>query len=104
MMRSRDVNARASRTALIAASVPDETRRTFSTDGVANGVDRVRIGVTEEQRAPRHHPVDIAVAVDVLEVRTLAATDEERLVETDGAHRTHGRVHAAGDELERAAV
>jgi hypothetical protein len=32
-MRSRFVTPRASRRALIAASVPDETRRTFSTDG-----------------------------------------------------------------------
>src|SRR2546423_10522195 len=37
-MRSRDVNARARRTALIAASVPDETSRTFSTDGTASTI------------------------------------------------------------------
>jgi len=37
-MRSRDVNARASRTVLIAASVPEETSRTFSTDGTASTI------------------------------------------------------------------
>ncbi len=37
-MRSRFVNARASRSALIAASVPDETRRTRSTDGNASTI------------------------------------------------------------------
>ena len=58
----------------------------------------------EEQRPPRQHPVEVAVAVDVVEVRALAARDEERLVEPDGAHRAHGRVDAAGNQLERAPV
>jgi hypothetical protein len=49
------------------------------------------------------HPVEVAVALDVLEVRALAARDEERLVEADGLHRADGRVHAAGNQLERAA-
>jgi len=48
--------------------------------------------------------VDVAIAVDVLEIRALAAADEQRLVEPDRAHRTHGRVHTAGDEIERAAI
>ena len=38
MIRSRFVKPRASRIALIAASVPDETRRTFSTDGTASTI------------------------------------------------------------------
>ena len=37
-MRSRLVNPRASRSALIAASVPDETRRTCSIDGTASAI------------------------------------------------------------------
>ncbi len=35
MMRSRPVNARATRTALIAASVPELTKRTRSIDGIS---------------------------------------------------------------------
>ena len=38
MIRSRRVNPRASRIALIAASVPDETSRTISTDGTASTI------------------------------------------------------------------
>jgi len=60
--------------------------------------------MTPEQRPPREHPVEIAVAVDVEEVRALAARDEERLVEPDGLHRANGRVDTAGDQLERALV
>ena len=37
-MRSRRVNARARRIALIAASVPEETSRTISTDGTASTI------------------------------------------------------------------
>ena len=37
-MRSRFVKPRASRIALIAASVPDETSRTFSIDGTASTI------------------------------------------------------------------
>ena len=53
--------------------------------GLAIGLDRLGVRVPEEERAPRHHPVDVAPAVDVLEVRALAARDEERLVDADGA-------------------
>jgi hypothetical protein len=41
-MRSRFVNPRASRIALIAASVPDETRRTFSIEGTASAMRSAR--------------------------------------------------------------
>jgi hypothetical protein len=44
------------------------------------------------------------VAVDILEVGAISATDEERLVQPDRTHRANGRVDAAGDEVERAAV
>ena len=67
--------------------------------GRGDRLDGLRVGVAEEQRAPRHHPVDVAVAVDVLEVGALAAAGEERLVEPDRAHRAHGRVDAAGDQI-----
>ena len=94
-MRSRPVAARARRTALIAASVPEETSRTCSIDGTADDDlrrqldlrlgrraerrpvggslddrgNRLGIRVPEDQRAPRHDPVDVALAVDVLDVR-----------------------------------
>jgi hypothetical protein len=71
---------------------------------VHDRVDRLRVGVPEDQRPPGHDPVDVAVAVLVLEVCALTAADEQRLVETDGSHRPHRRVDAAGDHLQRAAV
>ncbi len=43
--------------------------------------ERLGVGVTEDQRPPRLHPVDVAVAVDVLDRRALAAAHEQRLVE-----------------------
>ena len=90
-MRSRFVKPRASRSALIAASVPDETSRTFSIDGTASAISAAsstsasvdapnvvprsaasRTASTvsgsacpKMQRPPRQHPVEIAVAVDV---------------------------------------
>ena len=99
MIRSRRVKPRASRIALIAASVPEETSRTFSTDGHGvddlgreldlglgrraegraargrgdDGLDRLGIGVPEDQRPPGHDPVEVAPAVDVLDVRARAA-------------------------------
>ena len=57
------------------------------------------IRVPEDQRPPRHHPVDVAAAGLVLDPRALAAADEERLVEADGAHRPHRRVDAARNHL-----
>ena len=78
-MRSRRVAARARRIAVIAASVPDETSRTCSTDGTAStissasstsaavaapnvvpeaaarphGLDGLAVGVAPQQRTPR---------------------------------------------------
>ena len=62
--------------------------------------DDLRVRVAEDQRAPRADVVDVAVAVDVEEVRALAAVDEERRA-ADGAERAHGRVHAAREERRR---
>ena len=45
-----------------------------------DGRDDLRVRVAEDERPPRHDPVDVAVPVDVLDVGPLAAGDEERLV------------------------
>ena len=66
-----------------------------------HGLDRLRIGVPEEERPPGHDPVEQAPAVGVLEVRALAPPHEERLVQPDGAHRAHRRVDAARDQRPR---
>ena len=86
---------RATRSADIVASVPEETSRIFSIDGImkrtsspnstsravgapnvvpdGGGVDdgrhHVGIGVAEDQRPPRADEVEVAVAVDVEDVR-----------------------------------
>ena len=66
--------------------------------------ERDGVGVAEEQRAPRHHPVDVSVAVDVLDEGALAAAHEERLLEADAAHGPHRRVDAARDQALRSVV
>ena len=60
------------------------------TRGRDDSLDGIGIGVAEQQRAPRHHPVDIAPALLVLDPSAFAAAYEERLVEADGAHCAHG--------------
>ena len=62
--------------------------------------DDARMRVAEDQRAPREDVVDVAVAVDVDEVRALAALDEERRA-ADRAERAHRRADAAREEIER---
>ena len=95
MISSRPVAARATRTALIAASVPELTKRTRSIDGISartrspsstssglgapklvprRAAARERLHqparrVAVDERPPRHHVVDERVAVDVLEPR-----------------------------------
>ncbi len=66
--------------------------------------DRLRVGVAEDQRAPRHHPIDIPAPVHALDLRARPPAHEDRLVEADGAHRANGRVDAARDQLERPPV
>ena len=63
----------------------------------------LRVRVTVDQRTPRADVVDVAVAVHVDQLAALAARDEQR-VSADRAHRAHGRVDAAGQQLERACV
>ena len=97
-MRSRPVAARATRTALIVASVPELTNRTRSIDGhqrahalgevhferarraearaIARGggerLDEAARRMPVDERPPRHHVVDEHVAVDVLDARARA--------------------------------
>src|SRR5205085_10508738 len=71
---------------------------------VDDRLQRLRVRVPERERPPGHHPVDVAAAFDVLQVRALRPADEEGFVKPDGAHGANRRVDAAGDQLERAAV
>jgi len=54
-----------------------------------------RGGMPEEERPEGHHPVDVALALDRLQVGALSAPDEERMVESDRPHRPHRRVDPA---------
>ena len=120
------MKARATRIALIVASVPELTKRTSSRLGIASRMrsrelelERARraearplaqrllerghdsrMRVAEDQRPPREDVVDVAVPVDVDEVRALAAVDEERRA-ADRLERAHGRADAARQQVER---
>ena len=54
--------------------------------------------VAVDQRPPRHHVVDEAVAVDVLSRRAAPRADEQRRA-ADGLKRANGTVDAAGKDL-----
>ena len=69
--------------------------------GLADRLDRLLVGVPEDQRPPRLHPVEQRPPVGRLELRAAAAADEERLLKPHAAHRAHGRVDAARDQAER---
>ena len=62
--------------------------------------DDSRMRVAEDERPPRQDVVDVAIPVDVDEVRALAAVDEERRA-TDRLERAHGRADAARQQVER---
>ena len=122
------MNARASRRALIVASVPELTKRTSSRLGIASRISRASssssglgapklvpacggrversddpwMRVPEDQRPPGEDVVDVAVAVDVDQVRALAALDEERRA-ADGPKCANGRADAAGQQAEASA-
>ena len=67
-------------------------------------LDRLGVGVPEDQRPPRLHPVAQRAAVGRLDVGAVArARTKSGWLEPDRPHRADGRVHAAGDQLERAA-
>ena len=114
--------------ALIVASVPDDTRRTISIDGTRSQMQlgqldlgsvrraeagaacaaaastastHARVGVAEDQRPPRADVVEVAVAVDVVEVGALAPLKKSGVPPTPPKART-GRVHPAGDDPPRA--
>ena len=61
-------------------------------------------GVAEDQRPPGADPVDVAVAVGIDQLEALAALDEDRVVAADRLHRPYRRVHAAGNQADRARV
>ena len=65
--------------------------------------EHLRMGVPVDQGPPRADVVDEAIAVDVDQLGALAAVDEDRGA-ADRSHRAHGRVDAAGQHLQRAAV
>ena len=95
MIFDRPVTPRATRTADMAASVPDETNLTFSIDGTApatvsaisisrtvgapkaraqiesvdHGRSHLGMPVAQDHRAPRADVIDIRVAVDVVQGR-----------------------------------
>ena len=113
--------------ALIVASVPELTRRTFSIDGTAavinsaNSVSAsvgapklvprraarpmaavtVRVGVPEDHRPPGADVIEVAIAVDIDEVGPFGMIDEDRLA-PHPAERPGRAVHAPGDKLFRA--
>ena len=60
--------------------------------------DDGRMRVAEDQRPPGADVVDVAVAVDVPQIRALAALDDDRLA-ADAAERPRRAVHAARHEL-----
>ena len=69
----------------------------------AHGRDDLGVSVPRHERPPREHPVDVAVAVHVDQLRALAACDEYRIA-ADGAHRADRRVHPTREQLHRLGV
>ena len=112
--------------ALIVASVPELTSRTFSIDGTASIISSAssfsakrgraeagapaqgrlqgrhdgRVTVAEDHRSPGADVVEVAVAVDVEQIGPRGAVEEDRLA-ADAAERPGGAVHSAGHELPR---
>ena len=110
--------------ALIVASVPELTSRTFSTEGTAamissassfsasvgapklvprrtaasSGRHDRRMGVAEDHRSPGADVIEVAIAVDIDQVGPFGVVDEDRLA-ADAAERPGGAVHSPGDEL-----
>ena len=66
-------------------------------------LDDLRVGVAEYERAPRHHPVDVAGAAASSRYAPSPRRGEERLAAPHRVPRAHGRVDAARDHLARAA-
>ena len=111
--------------ALIVASVPELTSRTFSTDGTASMIssansfsasvgapklvprrtaaldrlDHRRMGVPEDHRSPGADVVDVAVAVDVEQIGPLQRGRMKIGSPPDAAKRPGRTVDAAGHQL-----
>ncbi len=77
------------------------TERRASRGRKLNCLDDLDVSVTEDQRAPRQHPIDVAIPVDILDHGALALLEEQRVIEPDSSHRSNWRVDAAGDERAR---
>src|SRR5262245_59387184 len=65
--------------------------------GLLNGPHDPRMTVAEDERAPRADIIEIGIAVEVGEVSTLTASDEDRLA-PDAAEGPGRTVHPAGDD------
>ncbi len=126
MILSRRVNPRASRMALIVASVPLLVMRTLSSrghpfadgagkldfeavgmpklvpaiSGFLHGGDHVGLRVAEDRRAPGADVIDVDIAVDVLHAGTAGFLREERR-SAHGAKGAHRRVDPARHVAER---
>ena len=118
------MNPRATRSALMVASVPELTRRTISMEGTHSRissasstsrsvgapklvpisstsrkrVDHRRKTVAQDQRPPGTDVVDVFVAIDIEDVRSFAARDERRRA-ADAAKGADGGIDAAGNQL-----
>ncbi len=114
---------RARRMALIAASVPEETSRSISMEGIARAIRRGHLdlalggravarapsrrvperfhhrgmGMAENQGTPRAEEIDVGAPVHVLDARARRARHEEGCA-ADPAERAHGAVDAARHE------
>ena len=69
-------------------------------DGLLGGRDDARVGVAEDERPPGVDVVEVAVAIEVEQVRPLAACDEQRLA-ADRPEGAGGAVDPSGDEAGR---
>ncbi len=124
MVMSRPVKPRATRSALMVASVPEFTRRTISMEGTHSRMSlgqfdfalggRAEAGAElherlatlrspagwrgREQRAPGADVVDVFVPIGIVDARALAA-DHEGGVAADAAEGADGGVDAARDAL-----
>ena len=68
--------------------------------GGRDGRDDVRIGVPEDERSPGSHEVEVAIAIDILNVGARTAVQEDRR-SPDGLEGPNRRVDASGEKLAR---
>jgi len=65
---------------------------------LGDGLHHIGMGVSQNQRAPGIHEVEITTPVSVVQVRAGAARDEARRA-ADSVERAHRRIHAAGNDF-----